>query len=127
MTTAWKIAAGLPALVFLLLGLAWLMAPEFASARMRMALLTEDGLSTQIGDLAAFFLMMGCSILIALGTQNRVWLYPTILLLCLAVAGRLIAWQVHGAGLPIDMIAVEGVAAGLLTAVAFKLRARDPV
>lgn len=117
----WRIAAGVPAGLFLVVGLAWLLAPDFVSARMRMPLLEGEGLSTQIGDLAAFFLTLGGSIAIALWTQRALWLYPAILLLALAAAGRMIAWLGHGAGLPLDMILAELVLAGLLLLVARKM------
>jgi hypothetical protein len=121
MHQAWKIAAGVPAVVFIVVGLAWLLAPGFVAAQMRMPLLTGDGLSTQIGDLAAFFLTMGGSI--ALLTHRSVWLYPAIMLLTFAAAGRVIAWLAHGAGLTLDMIVVELVVAGLLMVLARKTAA----
>jgi len=116
-----RIAAGIPATVFLVVGLAWLVAPGFVSGQMRMPLLTGDGLSTQIADLASFFLTLGGSILIALVTGRALWLYPAILLLTFGAAGRVIAWAAHGASLPPDMIAVEVVVAGLLTVLARKM------
>jgi hypothetical protein len=123
MHRAWRIGAGVLAGVFAVMGLAWVLAPDFASARMRMALLDGDGLSTQIGDLGSFFLVLGGSIGIALLTRRSVWLYPAIMLLALAATGRVIAWQAHGAGLPLDMILVETVVAGFLFALARKMAA----
>lgn len=125
MHPAWRIAAGLPAAVFISVGFAWLIAPEFVSARMRMPLLDGDGLSTQIGDLAAFFLALGTAIIIALQTNRSVWLYPPIMLLVLAATGRVIAWLAHGASLPFDMIVVELVVAGFLIVLARKMAAAD--
>jgi len=93
---------------------------------MRMPLLEGDGLSTQIGDLAAFFLTLGGSIAIALRTDRTIWLFPAIMLLGLAAAGRVIAWLGHGASLLLDMIIVEVAVAGLLILVARKMAAGDP-
>jgi hypothetical protein len=101
--------AGLPALVFVLVGLAWWIAPGFAGSHFRMDLLSGAGLSTQIADLAAFFLTLGGTILMGLASGARVWFYPPIMLLALALVGRLIAWLVHGAALTLDMIAVEAI------------------
>ena len=123
MHRTWRIAAGVLAGVFGVMGLAWILAPDLASARMRMPLLEGDGLSTQIGDLGSFFLVLGGSIAIALLTRRSVWLYPAIMLLALAATGRVIAWQAHGAGLPLDMILVETVVAGFLFALARKMAA----
>jgi len=111
-----KVLAGLPALVFVIVGLAWWIAPQFVGMQFRMDLLGGAGLSTQIADLAAFFLTLGGTILIGLATGNRVWFYPPIMLLAFAIVGRLIAWLVHGADLTVDMIAVEAVVIGILVA-----------
>ncbi len=111
---ALKVLAGLPALVFIMVGLAWWIAPQFVGTQFRMDLLGGAGLSTQIADLAAFFLTLGGTILIGLASGNRVWLYPPIMLLAFAIVGRLIAWLVHGADLTIDMIAVEAVVIAIL-------------
>lgn len=120
MRIIWKIGASLSAVLFISMGLGWLLAPGLVSEQMRMPLLEGDGRSTQIGDLAAFFLTMGGAILIALRTNRSVWLYPPILLL-LAATGRVIAWLGHGAGLALDMILVEVVVAGTLFMLARKM------
>ncbi len=121
MNNLWKIAAGILGGLFIVMGLIWLLAPGFISTQMRMDLLTGDGLSTQIGDLASFFLTLGSCIAIALVTMRPVWLYPPVMLLAFAAAGRLIAWGLHGAGLAIDMILFEVVVATLLFVVAQKM------
>lgn len=125
MRNVWKIGVSLPAMVFILVGLGWLFVPGLVSARMRMPLLEGNGLSTQIGDLAAFFLTMGGAILIALRTSRSVWLYPPIMMLLFAATGRVIAWLAHGAGLALDMILVEVVVAGTLFALARKMGADE--
>lgn len=125
MQGVWRMAAGVAGVVFIVVGLAWLLAPGFVAAQMRMPLLTGDGLSTQIGDLAAFFLVLGGAIMIALVTRRAVWLYPPIMLLAIAAAGRVVAWLVHGASLPLDMIAVEGIVVGVLILLARKMAAEE--
>ncbi|MEL7471622.1 MAG: hypothetical protein AAFN27_24475 [Pseudomonadota bacterium] len=109
MDIALKVAAGLPAIAFVLLGLSWWVVPDFASAQLGMTLLGGVGLSSQIGDVASFFLTLGACILIGISTNNRFWLYPAIMLLTLATIGRLLAWAVHDAALATRMIAVEWV------------------
>lgn len=125
MSKAWKIGASLPAVIFILLGLGWLLAPGLVSVQMRMPLLEGDGRSTQIGDLASFFLTLGGGILIALRTNRSVWLYPPIMLLLFAAIGRVIAFIGHGAGLAIDMILVEVVVACSLLVLARKMGAAE--
>jgi len=112
--------AGLPAIGFVVVGLAWWIAPQFAGTHLRMDLLGGAGLSTQIADLAAFFLTLGGTILIGFVSGNRIWFYPPIMLLGFAIVGRLIAWLAHGAELTIDMIAAEAVVIAILV---FNVRA----
>lgn len=114
MSAVFKIMAGVMALGFVLVGLSWWIVPAFAAQMLGMELLVGVGLSSQIADLAAFFLTLGGTILIGLLGPNRVWLYPPIMLLGLATIGRLIAWRLYGADLAIDMIAVEAVAIAIL-------------
>lgn len=121
MDIALKVAAGLPAIAFVLLGLGWWIVPEFASAQLGMTLLSGVGLSSQIGDVASFFLTLGACILIGIATGNRVWIYPAILLLALATVGRLLAWAAHDAALATQMIAVEWVVLAILSALSRRL------
>ena len=114
MDKALKVAAGLPAIAFVVLGLSWWIIPEFASVQLGMSLLGGIGLSSQIGDVASFFLTLGGSILIGIVTNNRFWLYPAIMLLAFATIGRLIAWALHDATLATQMIAVEWVVLAIL-------------
>lgn len=121
MTVALKVLAGLPAIAFVLLGLAWWIVPDFAASQLGMTLLTGLGLSSQIGDVASFFLTLGTCILIGIFKNNRFWLYPAMMLLTLATIGRLLAWAVHGAELATQMIAVEWVVIAVLFFVSRKL------
>jgi len=114
MSAIFKITAGAAALGFMAIGLCWWIAPQFAATQMGMELLGGLGLSTQLADLAAFFLTLGSAILLGLVRANRVWLYPPIMLLGFAVCGRLVAWRFHGADLAIHMIAVEIVVIAIL-------------
>ncbi len=114
MSVASKLAAGTPALLLILLGLAWWVAPEFVTAQLGMTLQRGAGLSTQIGDLASFFITLGACILIALVSGDRLWFYPAIMLLAFAIVGRFVAWLFHGAELTVGIIAVEVVLVGLL-------------
>lgn len=123
MDTALKLAAGLPAAAFLLLGLSWWIVPDFASAQLGMTLLGGIGLSSQIGDLASFFLTLGACILIGTATGKPFWLYPAIMLLTLATVGRLLAWAFHGAALATQMIAVEWIVLAVLFLLSRRLAA----
>ena len=79
-----------------------------------MTLLSGIGLSTQIGDMAAFFLALGICMLAGTITLRRSWFYAPILGVLLAAFGRLVAWLFHDAALATDLIAVEVIIAAVL-------------
>jgi hypothetical protein len=103
-----------PSLLFLAMGIGLLGAPAFVSPKLGMPVLSGVGLSTQIADMASFFLTLGCCMAIGLATGNRTWLLPPIMLLGFAAVGRVLAWLLHDAALAWDMILVEAVVAGLM-------------
>ena len=116
-----RVAVALPGILFVSTGLRWLIDPSTAAAPLGMSLLNGLGLSTQIGDLAAFFLTLGACILMGLITSNRVWYYPSIMLLGIAAMGRVIAWLLHDAALATSLILLELAIAALLTFAANRL------
>ncbi|MFT6466527.1 MAG: putative membrane protein [Halopseudomonas sp.] len=105
---------GLFSLIFLLIGVRWLVVPTGAAGQLGMPLLDDVGRSTQIGDLAAFFLTLGVVILLALVTSQRIWYYPAAILLGIAAVGRVLAWAVHDAALALDLIVPEVIIAAVL-------------
>ena len=109
-----KVVVALPGILFVVTGLRWLVDPASAAAQFGMPLLDGLGRSSQIGDMASFFLTLGMLILIALITAKRVWYYPPIMLLAFAAMGRILAWLIHDAAPAVEMIAPEIVIACLL-------------
>jgi len=70
---------GLIALNFLVTGLRWAVAPSGAAEALDMSLLNGAGLSTQMGDIGAFFIGMGLFVLLGLVTKKRpvrFWFLP---------------------------------------------------
>ncbi|MFT4872643.1 hypothetical protein [Congregibacter sp.] len=114
MKSVLRLLVALPGVLFVVIGLRWLVDPSTAAAQFGMPLLDGLGRSSQIGDLSSFFLTLGMLILIALITAQRVWYYPAIMLLSFTVLGRLLAWLIHDATLAIEMIAVELIVTCLL-------------
>lgn len=108
-----RVVVALPALLFVVMGLRWLVNPAGIAPELGLDLQTGLGLSSQVGDLSAFFLVAGLSVLIGLVTQRRTWFYPAVLLLLFAAVGRMVAWVLHGADFALQMIVVEIVLAGL--------------
>ena len=103
----------LPAILFVVTGVRWLVDPAASATQLSMALDEGLGLSSQVGDLSSFFLTLGICMLTAIVSGRRSWYYPPILLLSLAAVGRLVSWLVHDAALA-PQIGVELVIALLL-------------
>ena len=120
-----KIVVALLALVFASIGFRWLVAPEGVAAEFGMTLMQGLGLSSQIGDLGAFFLSLAIFILLALTTGRRTWYYPPIILLGLTAIMRTLAWMFHDASLAVDMIAVEIIACVVLYLGSLRLADED--
>ena len=111
-----SVIIALPAVMFIMTGLRWLVDPATAAAQFGMPLLDGIGLSTQIGDLAAFFIAGGMFVFIALITSKRSWYYPPIMLVGFTALFRILAWLLHDATLAVQMIVPEIVIAMLLLA-----------
>ncbi len=93
--------------LFTLQGIGWLVVPEWAATGLGMPLLDGLGRSTQVGDFAAFFLVLGLSILAGSAPERRRWLFFPAALLASAAFGRTIAWAAHEADFAAVFIPVE--------------------
>jgi hypothetical protein len=109
-----KVLVALPAVLFMTMGVRWLVNPAGIAPDFGFSLATGVGLSSQVGDMSAYFLMLGICMLTALVSGQRVWYYPPIILLSLTAVGRVIAWLVHDAALATDKITPEIVVAVIL-------------
>jgi len=109
-----KILVLLPAILFLVIGLRWLVAPAGVAPMFGLTLEQGVGLSSQVGDMAAFFLTLGSCMLIALISGRRSWYYPAIMLLSITAVGRILAWLVHDATLALDLIGLELIVSVIL-------------
>lgn len=109
-----KVLVVLPAILFLVTGLRWLVAPAGVAPHFGLTLEQGVGLSSQVGDLSAFFLLLGICMLTALVSERRSWYYPPIILLSLTALGRILAWLLHDAALAVDLIAPEVTVAVIL-------------
>jgi hypothetical protein len=120
-----RVLVALPGIFFVVMGLRWLVDPAGAAGDMDMELLDGIGRSTQIGDLATFFLALGMMILVGLITSQRRWFHVPALMLLGAAIFRVLAWLLHDAALAGQLIAVELVVACLLLFAASRLTARE--
>ncbi|MAI94994.1 MAG: hypothetical protein CME45_08275 [Halieaceae bacterium] len=114
MITLLKILVLVPGVAFLVTGLRWLVAPAGVAPEFGLSLASGIGLSSQIGDMSAFFLTLGICILMGLVTGRKVWYYPAMTLLALTALGRTLAWLLHDAALATSLIAPEVIVALLL-------------
>ena len=105
--TAMRLLVLLFGILFLVTGLRWLLAPAGIAPDFGLALGSGMGLSSQVGDMSAFFLTLGVCMLMGLTTQRSVWYYPPIILLLLTAVGRVLAWLIHDAALATQLIAPE--------------------
>ncbi|MCB1700572.1 MAG: hypothetical protein H6985_17260 [Pseudomonadales bacterium] len=117
-----RVLVSLLAILFVMLGLRWVTDPSAAALTSGMQLLEGVGRSTQIADVGALFLSLGLMILIALISGSRAWFQAPALMLLLAASLRILAWLVHDAALPLEMIGVEVVGASLLLLASFRLQ-----
>ena len=109
-----KILVLLPAILFMVTGLRWLVAPAGVAPTFGLTLDQGVGLSSQVGDMSAFFLTLASCMLIALISGRRSWYYPAIMLLSITAVGRVLAWLVHDATLALDLIAPEVIVSFIL-------------
>jgi len=109
-----KILVLLPAILFLVTGLRWLVAPAGVAPMFGLTLDEGVGLSSQVGDMSAFFLTLASCMLIALISGRRSWYYPAIMLLSITAVGRVLAWLVHDATFALDLIAPEVIVSIIL-------------
>jgi hypothetical protein len=112
-----KVVLVLPAVLFIVLGVRWLVDPGGIAPEFGFLLGDGAGRSSQVGDFASFFLTTGICILLGVVSGRRVWYYPPAMLLLLAATGRVLAWALHDATFAADMIVFE-VGIGVLMLVA---------
>jgi uncharacterized membrane protein len=103
----------LPAILFIGIGMRWLVDPQGAAAALGMPLLGGIGRSSQIGDVGGFFLVTGIMVVLGVITGKRAWFQAPALLLMMIAIFRILAWLLHDAALATSMIAVEVVLAVL--------------
>jgi hypothetical protein len=109
-----KLLVLLPAILFVVTGIRWLVAPAGIAPNFGLTLAEGIGLSSQIGDMAGFFLTLGSCMLIALISEHRSWYYPPMMLLAITALGRVVAWLLHDATLAGNQIMIEVVVAFIL-------------
>jgi hypothetical protein len=121
MNTVLRILVLLPAVMFLVTGIRWLVAPAGVAPMFGLTLGEGVALSSQVGDMAGFFLTLGGCMLVALVSGRRSWFYPPIMLLSITALGRILAWLLHDATLALDLIGPEVLISVLLLVASVRL------
>jgi hypothetical protein len=116
-----KVIIAIPALLFILIGIGWLLEPAQVAIRFGMPLLDGLGGSTQIGDLGAFFMGGGVIVIIGLVTEKREWFYAAALLLAGAAFFRTASWVLHDMPFATEQIAIEVILTALMLFAASRL------
>jgi hypothetical protein len=93
-------------------GVAWLVDPARVAASLGMPLLDGLARSTQVGDLASFFLVAGATMVLGTRPGRAEVLYVPAALIGGAAVTRTLAWAFQGADFAAFFIAVE-VAIGI--------------
>lgn len=106
---------------FLFQGVAWLVDPARVAAGLGMPLLEGLARSTQVGDLASFFLVAGATMLLGSRDGRAQLLWVPAALIGGAAVTRTLAWMFQGAGFALLFITVEVVVAAILVAGARRL------
>ena len=109
-----KFLSSIPAVVFLIIGVFWVLQPGIMAENFGMVLSSGLGLSSQIGDLGSYFVSSALMIFYGIYTNNTHWFYPPILIMLLTALFRTLSTFLHDAAFAADMIGSEILFSGIL-------------
>jgi hypothetical protein len=109
-----KFLSSIPAVVFLIIGVFWVLQPGIMAENFGMVLSSGLGLSSQIGDLGSYFVSSALMIFYGIYTNNTHWFYPPILIMLLTALFRTLSTFLHDAPFAADMIGSEILFSGIL-------------
>lgn len=109
-----KFLSSIPAVVFLIIGVFWVLQPGIMAENFGMVLSSGLGLSSQIGDLGSYFVSSALMIFYGIYTNNTHWFYPPILIMLLTALFRTLSTYLHDAPFAADMIGSEILFSGIL-------------
>ena len=121
MSNVIRVIAALPGILFVGIGVRWVVDPSGAAAEIGLPLLDGVARSSQIGDMGSFFLATGAMILIGVAKLKRTWLYAASMVIGGAAVFRVLAWLVQDAAFPPQLIGPEVVMTAILLFAASKM------
>ncbi len=104
-----RVIAALPGVLMLANGIGFLAQPAQTAASLGMPYLEGMGRSTQVGDMASFFVAIAAMCFLGAWQRQPIWLYSAAMLLGGAALFRTLATLLHDAPFATVFIAVEVV------------------
>ena len=94
--------------IFIILGLLWVISPYEAGANFGILEIPEGlGRSSLIGDVGSYFFCIGVMMILAVYTLRSIWFYAAAMLLGVTALFRVISWLAHDATFATQFIIIE--------------------
>ncbi len=94
--------------IFIILGLLWVISPYEAGANFGILEIPEGlGRSSLIGDVGSYFFCIGVMMILAVYTLRDIWFYAPAMLLGFTALFRVISWLAHDATFATQFIIIE--------------------
>ena len=94
--------------IFIILGLLWVVSPFEAGANFGILEIPEGlGRSSLIGDVGSYFFCIGVMMILAVYTLRSIWFYAPAMLLGVTALFRVISWLAHDATFATQFIIIE--------------------
>ena len=94
--------------IFIILGLLWVISPYEAGANFGILDIPEGlGRSSLIGDVGSYFFCIGVMMILAVYTLRSIWFYAPAMLLGVTALLRVISWLAHDATFATQFIIIE--------------------
>lgn len=113
-----KVLLGIISLVLLFLGLNWMFKPKKIMAEHHIDASSATGLNYLRGDIGGILMTGFIFIVMFLYQGSEYWLYPSVILICMVILGRIMSLIVDGKSIKgIQAISVEVLIIVLLFAI----------
>lgn len=95
-------------ILFIAIGLLWVISPYEAGANFGILEISEGlGRSSLIGDVGSYFFCIGLMMILAAYTLRSIWFYAPAMLLGVTALFRVISWAAHDATFATQFIVIE--------------------
>ena len=95
-------------ILFIAIGLLWVISPYEAGANFGILEISEGlGRSSLIGDVGSYFFCIGLMMILAAYTLRSIWFYAPAMLLGVTALFRVISWAAHDATFATQFIIIE--------------------